>query len=350
MSDLISERPEILHSNPFYKSLPLANLEFNYRSLPYFLNADILQFFGIMPKTIDLFENVQRNFTEVPSDKEVEYYKRNNTQFQIINVVANVHTIQQKANNSYLAFPYSISLIPFQKRGLPDTCHIDFIKRFSGFKHEENKKVYTQYSPFKPLEQGFYGPLEFFIQSNTHYTDTVGFILESFFLPTNISLNDALISSPQFSNSSRWEKYRKHRVKKYFTPFQNVRPRKIWGCDSPIELFLIQGLAQKGFFPKIQTVIFRDGEIYDNFYQMMHDHIFKSGADIITEVDLYFPDQNLAVFCDSGKYHRGFKNNKKDELIDGALISFGIKSLRIKGRDIVRNLENCVDLIIDKLL
>ena len=34
------------------------------------------------------------------------------------------------------------------------------------------------------------------------------------------------------------EKFLKYRIKRYFKTFSNQKPRKIWGADSPIELFL----------------------------------------------------------------------------------------------------------------
>ena len=36
-------------------------------------------------------------------------------------------------------------------------------------------------------------------------------------------------------------KYRKHRSRLLFTPFRRVEARRIWGAESPIELFLDRG-------------------------------------------------------------------------------------------------------------
>lgn len=286
-----------------------------------------------------------------PSQKEIEYYKSKNTEFQIIHVVANIHTFKQE-DKSAIAYPYSISVVAGAKRGLPDTCSITFLERIDLDNIDFKKYCYTDFSPFLPADQGFYVPIDFIYGSSNQirsYTDTIGFILETYFLPTNIELKEALISGPQHINQNIIDKYDKYRIKRYFKPFSKIQPRRIWGCDSPIELFLIQSLAQHNIFPTIQTLIFNNGEVYDNFYEMIEKETFISGSELITEVDLYFPENKLAIFCDSTKYHRSIKAKTKDARITKRLNEIGIKSLRIKGKDIVHNLERTTELIINEI-
>lgn len=348
-NNLITGRPKELFSKPFYTRLPRITT-FSYKTLPTFLNIDMLQLFGIMPKTIDLINNTQKGFTIQPTEKEIEYYKKKGTTFQLVHVVANIHSFKKEDDETAVAFPYSICLIPGQKRGMPQTCSIDLLSKLDLEKIGAEKFVYTDLSPFKPVEQGFYTGLWLIADpGREQFTDTIGFVLETYFLPTDIEVSDALVSGPMDLDQAVEEKFKKVRIKKYFTPFQDVKPRKVWGCDSPIELFLVQALAEKDLFPQLQTVIFNDGAVYDNFYQMMHDNIFRKGTDIITEVDIYFPDQRLAVFCDSAKHHRGTKNKDKDSLIDQHLTGFGIRSLRLKGKDIIENLGECVRKVEDLL-
>ncbi|WP_433777740.1 DUF559 domain-containing protein [Flavobacterium anhuiense] len=346
-NELIKNRPNELLKNEFYTELPKIPIQFDYGSLPSFLNVDLLQLFGIAPKTMDLIENTQRGFYINPSKKEVEYYKKKETKFQIINVVANIHTFK-KDGDEVIAYPYSISLIAGPKRGKPDECSIEFLDRINLEEIDFSSNCYTDYSPFKELSEGFYAPIGMFSNSKS-YTDTIGFILESFFLPTDIELDKALINGPQNLNNNIREKYDKYRVKRYFKPFTDIKPRRIWGCDSPIELFLIQGLAQKGLFPTIQTLIFENGEIHDNFFHMIENNVFIKGDELITDVDLYFAKEKLAVFCDSTKFHRGTKAKEKDIRISEKLAELGIKSLRLQGEEIVKDLNSSVEKILNEL-
>jgi len=65
------------------------------------------------------------------------------------------------------------------------------------------------------------------------------------------------MAGPQDLHQFIIEKFNKYRIKRYYKPFTDVKPRKIWGCDSPIELFLIQALAKNILYPVIQTSIFK---------------------------------------------------------------------------------------------
>jgi len=348
---LINSRPKVLLDTEFYTELPSVPFRFDYSKLPSFLNIDLLQLFGIMPKTKELIKNSQQGFFINPSAKEVEYYRKKETKFQIINVVANVHTFKLEGDTA-IAYPYSLSLIAGQKRGKPDTCSIDFLDKIGLDKINFSENCYTDYSPFLPVEEGFYAPIGMFFGKNSKvksYTDTIGFILETFFLPTDTELDKALISGPHEFDQKIIDKYNKYRIKRYFKPFTDVRPRRIWGCDSPIELFLIQALAQRGVFPTIQTLIFKNGEVHDNFFEMIASKTFIKGDELLTEADLYFPDKKIALFCDSTKHHRTSKAKLKDENISNELNSLGIKSLRIQGREIVHDLENTVERILEEI-
>lgn len=346
-NNLIKNRPKELYNKEFYTEIPKMPTRFDYESLPSFLNVDLLQLFGIAPKTMDLIKNSQKGFFINPSEKEVEYYRKKGTKFQIINVVANVHTFK-KENETAVAYPYSISLIAGPKRGKPDQCSIDFLDKINLEEIDFSSNVYTDYSPFTDVKEGFYAPLGMFSTNETH-TDTIGFILETFFLPTDIDLKDALINGPQDYDPLILEKYNKYRKKRYFKPFNDIKPRRIWGCDSPIELFLIQGLAEKNIFPTIQTLIFNNGEVHDNFFDMIEKNVFIKGDELITDADLYFPEKKLAIFCDSTKYHRGNKAKEKDQKITEKLSDLGIRSIRLQGKEIVKDLNKCVDQIISEL-
>lgn len=340
---MIKDRPKELLNIEFYTSIPKTNVKFDYAVLPPYLNFDLFNFIGIQPKTRDLLNEGVFGFLPNPSEIEIEFYRKNNTKFQMINVVANMHTFKSETDDVVLAHPYSISLIPGQKRGLPQECDINLLAGMDIEEVSQRGYIYTDYSPFKPVDQGFFTHISFLGgNESTIYTDTIGFVLETYFLPINIDLDTAVIGQLNTDNDIINAKYRKHRIKRYFRPFEKIIPRKIWGCDSPIELFLIQALASKNIFPIIQTMIFKNGSIYDNFYKMIEDDVFIKGNELITEADLYFPDKKIAIFCDSKKFHRGSKNKLKDEKIDIELAKNGIKTLRLSGKEIMDNLDKCV--------
>ena len=349
-NELITNRPKQLLEIEYYLQLPSISIQFNYASLPSYLNVDLLQLFGIMPKTRDLVDKTQVHFLIQPSEKEVEYYRQRNSRFQMINVVASIYSFKKVNDDLVTAYPYSISLVAGPKRGKPDECSIDLLNKLDLEEVSQQRHIFTDFSPYKPVDTGFFADISFLAGATfQYYTDTIGFVLEKYFLPTDVDLNDALLSGPTSHNELIYEKFRKYRIKRYFKPFDEIKPRKIWGCDSPIELFLVQALAQKNLFPVIQTLIFKDGEVYDNFFEMVKEDVFKEGDGLITEVDLFFPIEKLAVFCDSVKYHRGKKNKARDTSIDDRLSSLGIRSLRLRGNEIVKSISDCVNRICDVL-
>lgn len=350
-NELINNRPKELYDIEFYTCMPQAPVEFNYKSLPSYLNMDLYTLTGIMPKTKDLIEKTQQaGFFPQPTEKEIAYYRARNCRFQAINVVANIHSFRKLDDNLYSAYPYSISLIAGPKRNRPDECSIELLNSLDLEEISNRRQVYTDFSPFKPVDRGFFADSSFiFGTAAEQYTDTIGFVLETYFLPTNTDITNLPMPGPQNLDPLMREKFRKYRSKIYFKPFDDIKPRRIWGCDSPIELFLVQGLAKRGLFPIIQTMVFKDGSVFANFFDMIKSGAFIKGDELITEVDLYFPEKKLAIFCDSQKFHRGSKNKNKDKLVDIQLADLGIRTLRLPGKQIVGNLNNAVQIVFDNL-
>lgn len=145
------------------------------------------------------------------------------------------------------------------------------------------------------------------------------------------------------------EKYAKYLKKRLYRWYENTNPRKLWGVDSPIELFLAHAFAKESLYPDMQMVVLDDGRMYPSFF-----HMFGSGekvgeAKMITEIDFYFPDEKLAVFCDSFRFHRGKKNQNKDLAIDESLHKLGIKAIRIRSFDIFNNIYDEVKKVKSEL-
>jgi hypothetical protein len=348
-SGLITNRPKELLEIEYYSALPRIPVGFNYGSLPAYLNADLFALNGILPKTCDLISEAHVfDFLTQPSEQEIDYYRKRQTKFQIINVVANIHTFKKISDDLVHAYPYHISLVASPKSGRPEECSIGPLSALN--LDQLPDFVYTDFSPFKPVDRGFLVDSSFLVGADhDFYTDTVGFILETYFLATDSDLEDVALHGPSNHDPIIFTKFRKHRIKKYFKPFTDIKPRKIWGCDSPIELFMVQALAKRGVFPVIQALIFKNGQVFPNFFEMIKSNVFMPADDLITEVDFYFPEQKLAVFCDSVQFHRGKKNKDKDKFIDEQLGAIGISSLRITGKQIIKDLNGSVDLVCQRL-
>jgi very-short-patch-repair endonuclease len=71
---------------------------------------------------------------------------------------------------------------------------------------------------------------------------------------------------------------------------------------------------------------------------------------MITVADMYFSDQRLAVFCDSTAHHRGAKAILKDARVSERLAQIGIRTVRVPGALIVRDLAAAADMVTQALL
>src|SRR5258707_4504547 len=127
----------------------------------------------------------------------------------------------------------------------------------------------------------------------------------------------------RLSSEETTAKYAKHRKKLFFVPFKKVEARRVWGAETPIELFLIQALAKERLFPQSETLIMRDGTTLPSLFHLWRDSKFRNSADVISSVDLYFPTERIAVFCD-GSSHSRRERRSKDAAINAKLAALGI--------------------------
>jgi hypothetical protein len=131
------------------------------------------------------------------------------------------------------------------------------------------------------------------------------------------------------------------RGKLLFTPFKKVEARRVWGAQTPIELFLLQALAKENLFPESQMLIMEDGATFPALYHLWQDVEFRHSSGLVTEADLYFPKDRLAVFCD-GSHHARPKQKAKDAAINAKLEAVGIRAVRIPGTEIKFELPKAV--------
>lgn len=83
-------------------------------------------------------------------------------------------------------------------------------------------------------------------------------------------------------------------------------------------------------------MIMNDGSTYPSLYHFWQSLTAEDAPNLITEVDIYFENKKLAVFCDGGQHARR-KQREKDAAINAKLRELGITPLRFTGRQIIEN-------------
>lgn len=344
----IENRPEELRGIPFYGGLPKLPVAIDTSTIQgNFLELDLLTLEGIQPieKSHAIVSHGLISIN--PSEQLIELYREAETQFQLVHVVVNCYQFTD-ADEYLIAKPYNISLQPASKRGLVETVGIDWIEKADIEKLMETPQLYRGFNPFV----GAYGLYMMgFADGSNIESDMLGFVSGMYFLATSFNHSEILTpgiggiqNHPQASKD-----YRRFRRERYFKPFRKVKPRKIWGCDSPIELFLLQGMSTLGLNPELQTIICEDGLIVPHLHTLWENQKSRRKMKVITEADFFFPDHNLAVFCDSIAHHSSPEAIEKDRKIDEKLNALGIESLRISGPDIAQSPFKCATVVASTL-
>jgi hypothetical protein len=303
---------------------------------------------GIQPVTGAMFEAAQGHLHDLPSPAEIELFRRAETRFQTIFVVMNIAHLNTGAEPP-TAFPYALTLVPASKRGLIDVRTIDQIAVLDAQRIIADAEFcYAGFDPFTG-DYVMFGPLSAFMYGGgipyDGFLDELGLVVGQYFLATKYDANDVLEVALGLGNERGEEKYRKHRARLLYVPFGDVHTRRVWGAQSPIELFLYQELLRRGLSPVLQMLIYGDGTIYPSLYHLWREIEFRHSPSLISEPDMYFVDQKLAVFCDSARHHRGAKAKAKDTTIDERLKAIGVDSVRVPGKLIVDDLQAAGDLV-----
>lgn len=352
----MENRPEYLSANiKFYSEFPKGyDLDIDYSKLPALLNFDFHTLNGILPLTSSRFDYIGKNgdvdgeATSIvlvnPLAAEYDYFESIGvTEFQAISLVVNFYAVEEVETKTVRGIPYAVSLLPMTENNKIDTWNIELLKQSNLEKLCQQKTfVFTSYNPFSGWRNGMVAPYPLFSQmTSMEPTDSIGFQWGMYFLTPVFDKKEVRIPENQTYSKEVNAKYRKYKVSRYFKPFKNSNPRQIWGCDSPIELFLLQGLYIRNNVPEIQMGFYSGGEIFPNYYRMAEEEVFVPEDRLITTADFYFPNEKLAVFCDGREFH----DEKKDQRINSELESIGVKVLRFSGKRITEELETVLDEI-----
>lgn len=350
----IENRPKELWEFPNYGCFPDRPFEIDLESATGdFLAQDILDLDGTQPiesKIIGLSKNFFEGVPIIgvnPSVEAIDFYRERGDTFQMINVIVCCHSFEERDGKFY-GLPYHISLRPAQKRGNPESIGVDRIKNMDLSRVLEGSPHYMGYNPFSDAF-GLYaiGPVPV---NKDICSDTVGLVCKTYFSASKYEKKDVL--DPGMCTSLIGESaglladYRNFRFSRYFREFDTTKPVKIWGCDSPIELFLLQAMNLFGLNPKIQTLILKDGSTFPSLQSMWEGGLrTKNMGRLVTEADFFFEDKKLAVFCDSLAHHTSDEAKAKDAAIDEKLANLNIRSIRISGADIMRSPTECAKKI-----
>lgn len=346
----IQNRPKELWTLPNYVGLPDEPFEINLKySIGEFLAHDLFDLDGNQPVEGEIMKLTGGLIEVNPANEAIYFYKERGDEFKMINVVVCCYAFE-RIDGKLIGLPYHISLRPAQKNGKPQTTGPELLRKLDLTRVLEGFPRYMGYNPFSSAF-GLYVIGESPIGENI-CSDVVGIVYKSYFLASKY--NDKDVCDPGLCTSLLGESkgvltdYRRFRFDRYFKDFKNITPLKIWGCDSPIELFLLQGMSSLGLRPEIQMIIFSDGSTFPSLQNMWErGKRTKAFAKKITEADFFFEEQKIAVFCDSVAYHSSPEAIAKDEAIDRKLEAVGIRSVRVSGRDIAESPIGCAKRILD---
>lgn len=345
---MIEGRPAHLLSDPAYSVRPPLPYRIDWAPVPDLIRKSIADLGGIQPITRAMFDAAGRELRDQPSKAEVALFRDKGTEFQMISIVANLIDAGSDEGVKKVT-PFALTLIPAQKRGEVSLCSIDQVAAVDlSAITQEVAPVYVGYDPFKG-DWSIYGAGAPGLVGGQGHLDEVGLVVDAFYLATDFDPDDVLAPSIGMPTGRASEKYLKRRRELLFRPFQKPEARRIWGAESPIELFLLQELARHGLHPQLQTLIMEDGGVFPSWYHLWQDLGFRHASGLVTEADMFFTEQRVAVFCDGGNFHRGAKAREREERISAKLGELGIKSVRVRGREIVRDLAAAGQKVLEAL-
>ncbi len=325
--------------------VPPRPFEAAWQTIPEVVRISMMPLSGIQPLTTEMFEVSDGELRTKPSEAEINLFRAKGTKFQMISLVLTM-AFWEEIEGRILGVPCSLHVLPSIKRGKVQYCEIDTVAAIADLgerAHMEN--VYADFDPFS----GQYsmsimgGDYVAWSRQKRPLTD-VGFVLERYFLAGDF-VRDDVAEFDTFIPGEHKKGYKRNRIKKLYTPFKKWESRHIWGVESDIERFLFQELLSRGLRPQLQWIIYKSGQVYQSLYDVYKDVEFRHGAEMLTEADLFFPDERVAVFCDGIKHHNRKKDQEKDKRINAALLNFGITPIRISGREIREDLKAAGDKV-----
>lgn len=341
---MIERRPAFLLDDDAYRTLPKAPLAVDWSCVPELVRIAILDLGGVQPPTRTMAEAAGGTLRDKPSEGEIALFRERGTTFQLVSVVLSC-VAAGEPNGHLRVRPFAVTLIPGSKRNEVEEQPIDAIASLNVARWLATDPMYAGYDPFAG-EWSLYGNLPGYLDGNREgFLDEIGLVVDQFFLATQTPEDDEiLIMDLRMPTEQMRMRYERHRKKLLFTPFKRVEARRVWGAETAIELFVLQALARENLFPQCQMLIMDDGAAFPSLYHLWQDIEFRHSDGLVTEADMYFPDEHVAVFCDGSHHSRG-KQKAKDAAINEKLAWLGIRAVRISGDQIKTDLRAAVEQV-----
>jgi hypothetical protein len=275
---MIENRPAALLADPAYGVLPKLPLAVDWTSIPELIRISMLDLSGIQPPTEAMAKAAGGVLHDKPSDAEIELFRQRGTTFQLISVV--LSCVQAGEKDGVLQIkPFAVTLIPGEKRGAVEHQGIDLVAKIDVSKWLETHPILSGYDPFSGGWSLFGNMPGYLDGQRKGFLDEIGYVSDQFFLAAERPEDDAvLMMDLRMPTEQMKARYEKHRAKLLFTPFKKVEARRVWGAETPIELFLIQALAKENLFPLCQMLIMDDGAVFPSWYHLWQDIEFRHTA------------------------------------------------------------------------
>lgn len=342
---MIENRPASLLADPAFTTLPGLPFDLDLSAVPEWIKMSILFLGGVQPITGAMADAAGGMLSDTPTAGELALFRQRGTRFQLVFVVVSIAKFVDIDGVPH-GIPYALSLMPATKRGGVSEVGVEFVERIDlSAMIARDRPVYVGFDPFTGEWNGWGGVEIFMSEPKAGFPDELGIVYDQYYLATEYDPEDVL-GVDMLENERANRKYLKHRQNLLFRPFTDTSARRIWGAESPIELFLFQALLQRGLVPTLQMLFFSDGTMFPSLYHFWADSNAEEIPEMITEADMYFEEHRLAVFCDSTAHHRGAKAAQKDARVSERLAAIGVRSVRVPGALIVRDLQAAADLVV----
>ncbi|MCK1732964.1 hypothetical protein IVA79_03090 [Bradyrhizobium sp. 138] len=338
---MIENRPASLLADPAYGVFPKPPYAVDWSSIPELIRVATLDLGGVQPVTKVMSEAAGGKMFDKPSEGEIALFQERGTNFQLVSIVLSC-VPGDEVDGVLQVRPFAMTLIPASKREKVQETTIDLISKLDIDAWLASEPTYFGYDPFSG-GWSLFGHIPGFVEGGSKgYLDEIGIVIDQFFLATEVPEGDEILTMDLKMPSEQMKaRYEKHRRKLFFTPFKQVEARRVWGAETPIELFVIQALAKEKLFPACQMLIMSDGATFPSWYHLWNDVEFRHTDGLVTEADLFFPDERVAVFCDGG-HHTRAKQKARDTAMTETLAALGIRSVRIPGDEIRNDLPKAI--------
>lgn len=246
---MIRRRPKSLLADVSYCRPPKAPVLLDWTSIPELLRVSMLNLSGIQPRTDAIFRAAGGTLRDVPSEGEIALFRERGTTFQLVSKVASC-VAAGTTDGVPRVRPFALTLIPASKRGVVDERSIDSIARSDTAKWLASQPIFSGYDPFSGVSSMFGFMPGYLDGEREGFLDEIGIVVDQFFLATATPEDDVIFALDLRMPSEQMKlRYERHRKRLLFTPFKKVEARRVWGAETPIELFLLRGLAREGLFP-----------------------------------------------------------------------------------------------------